>query len=294
MAKQQLHLIDLDGNRRLEVRREGTRTNGTLLYCHGTPGAAVAFPALLAAADAAGLEVISWSRPGYGRSTRQRNRTVRSVAADAQAVVDFFELDEFVVAGWSGGGPHALAIAALTGGCRGALVMAGVGPATVADLDFLDGMAEENIEEFSLAFEGGRDFEEALAEMAESMSTVTLDALVEELGGLAPPPDAAAIAGPMGPYLVESFHHAMANGHGGWVDDDLAFVTDWGFDLSGIAAPVHVVQGDLDTMVPAAHATWLLTHVPHATGGVEAGHGHISMWDLAPSWFTALAGHLAP
>ena len=292
MSKQHAFLLDLDGNRRLEVRREGTATNGTLLYCHGTPSAAVAFPALLEAADAAGLEVISWSRPGYGKSSRQRNRTIRSVASDAQAILDYFAIERFVVAGWSGGGPHALAIAALTPGCTGALILAGVGPATVADLDFLAGMAEENIEEFSLAFDGDDDFEAAIGEMAAEMGTVTLEDLVEQLGGLAPEPDARAIDGPMGPYLVESFHHAVENGAGGWVDDDLAFVKDWGFDLNRIAVPVTVVQGAHDTMVPLAHGEWLASHVPAAVARMEPTHGHISLWSLASDLLTDLAATL--
>jgi pimeloyl-ACP methyl ester carboxylesterase len=231
---------------------------------------------------------VSWSRPGYGKSTAQRNRTVRSIAADAQLVVEALALEAFVVAGWSGGGPHALAIAALTKGCRGALVLAGVGPATVADLSFLDGMGEENIEEFSLAFEGGEEFEAFIEESATAMAQLTVADLVDALGTLAPPPDAEALRGPLGDVVVDSFRHGCQVSGAGWRDDDVAFVKPWGFELDAISVPVRIVQGGLDTMVPQAHGAWLVSHLRTATGRVLPEEGHISIWDHLDEEFSFL------
>jgi len=283
-------LLDLDGGRRLEVRSVGNPDLPALLYCHGTPGSSVSFPALEQLCEAAGLRLISWSRPGYGRSTAQRNRSVRSIASDAAQVVEHFQLESFVVAGWSGGGPHALAIAAMTKGCVGALVIAGVGPATIADLSFLDGMGDENIEEFSLAFDGGEEFEAFIEESAEAMADITAAQLAEALGTLAPPPDALALEGPLGDVVAESFRHGCGASGAGWRDDDVAFVKPWGFDLDVISVPVRIVQGSLDTMVPAAHATWLVDHLRTATGEVLAGVGHISIWEHLTGEFAFLSG----
>jgi len=282
-------LLDLDGGRRLEVRSVGDANLPALFYCHGTPGSAVAFPTLEHHTQQAGLRLISWSRPGYGRSTAQRNRSVRSIASDATAVAQHFGLESFVVAGWSGGGPHALAIAAMTPGCLGALIIAGVGPATVPGLSFLDGMGEENIEEFSLAFEGGEEFEAFIEESAEAMAELTVEDLVEALGTLAPPPDAKALHGSLGEVVVESFRHGCAATGAGWRDDDVAFVKPWGFDLGVIRVPVRIVQGGLDTMVPAAHSTWLVDHLRTATGTVLDAEGHISIWDHLGEEFELLA-----
>ena len=283
-------LLDLDGGRRLEVRSVGDPGLPAMLYCHGTPGSAVAFPALEHHAEAAGLRVISWSRPGYGRSTTQRNRSVRSVASDASAVCAALKIENFVVAGWSGGGPHALAIAAMTPGCVGALIIAGVGPATVADLSFLGGMGEENIEEFSLAFEGGEEFEAFIEESAEVMAEITVADLIDALGTLAPPKDVAALQGPLGRMVVESYRHGCVATGAGWRDDDVAFVKPWGFDVDLVRVPVRIVQGGLDTMVPAGHSRWLVEHLRNATGEVMEREGHISIFDHLAQEFVSLAG----
>lgn len=282
-------LLDLDGGRRLEVRSVGSPQFPAVLYCHGTPGAAVVFPTLEAHAEAAGLRLISWSRPGYGRSTTQRNRSVRSIASDAAAVVEYFSLTEFCVAGWSGGGPHALAIAAMTPGCVAALIIAGVAPATVPGLSFLEGMGEENIEEFSLAFEGGEEFEAFIDESAEAMVEVSAADLLDALGTLAPPPDVKALEGPLGEAVAASFRHGCATTGAGWRDDDVAFVKPWGFDLDLVRVPLHIVQGALDAMVPAAHATWLVDHLRTATGVILGDVGHISIWDHLAEEFVFLA-----
>ena len=69
----------------------------------------------------------------------------------------------------------------------------------------------------------------------------------------------------------------MAVSFDGWIDDDMAFVQKFGFDLSAITKPVLVWQGDDDFMVPKAHSEWLVKHIPTATLNFIPGHGHISL-----------------
>ncbi|MEI6701210.1 MAG: alpha/beta fold hydrolase, partial [Actinomycetota bacterium] len=118
MTKGNVELLDLEGSRRLEVRVEGDEALKTLLFCHDTPSAAVGFPLLETAATEAGFRLVSWSRPGYGRSTTQRNRSIRSTADDARAVCAHLGRQQFSVWGGSGGKHHALAIASMGPGCR--------------------------------------------------------------------------------------------------------------------------------------------------------------------------------
>ena len=49
----------------------------------------------------------------------------------------------------------------------------------------------------------------------------------------------------------------------GWVDDDLAFVTDWGFDVTELTGDVRIWQGEQDRFVPAAHGRWLGANIVH-------------------------------
>lgn len=268
--------------RTLEVLTFGPDDGQPLVYHSGTPGAAVPMPALERAATRAGARVITWSRPGYAGSTEQPGRTVGDVATDAATVLDSLGVGQFVTLGWSGGGPHALACAALLPRrCRAVATIAGAGPYVAEDLDFLAGMAEENKVEFGAALAGRAVLEPALVEMSEGMDTVTAEQVSESLGGLVSESDRRSLTGELAQHLADSLATAVSTGIAGWRDDDLAFVQPWGFDLEMIEVPVTVWQGDEDRMVPLAHGEWLAKHVPGATWRRETGHGHISVWQLA-------------
>jgi pimeloyl-ACP methyl ester carboxylesterase len=62
------------------------------------------------------------------------------------------------------------------------------------------------------------------------------------------------------------------------VDDDLAFVTPWGFDPRSMAVPVLVRYGASDTLVPAAHGRWLAAQIRGAVEDLDDG-GHIGSID---------------
>jgi pimeloyl-ACP methyl ester carboxylesterase len=264
--------------RRLEVLAAAPGRGRALVFHSGTPSAAVPFAPLVEAAADAGLRLVTWSRPGYGDSGPAPGRTVADVAADAAAVLDELGTGEFVTLGWSGGGPHALACAALLPGrCVAAATLAGVGPYGADGLDFLAGMGEENVEEFSLALRGESALTPWLEEQAAALAAVTADDVARSLGGLVSPVDTASLTGEFAEYLAATFRRAVATGVAGWRDDDLAFVRDWGFDLAAIDVPVSVWQGDQDLMVPPSHGRWLADRLPKARDHVHPGEGHLSL-----------------
>src|ERR1043165_1856749 len=101
--------VDLPDGRVLDTASYGPAGGTPIVMFSGTPSAPVAWPELEAAADEAGWHVITWARPGYGRSTPLSRRSVADVVGDLAVVLDAFGVGEFVTFGMSGGGPHALA-----------------------------------------------------------------------------------------------------------------------------------------------------------------------------------------
>jgi len=270
--------IVLADGRSLEVGLAGDPHGHPLVMHHGTPGDASTYAGWHASCLARGLRLICVGRPGYAGSTRLRGRAVAQVTDDIASVLDALGHDRFVTGGWSGGGPHALACAArLPKRCIAVATLASVGPYRVDDLDFLAGMGQENIAEFGAALKGEAVLRQWLVENAESFRRVTGPELAEALGDLVAPIDKEVLTGGFADELAAVFRRALAPGFDGWIDDDLAFTSAWGFALDEIRVPVTVWQGDLDRMVPFDHGRWLLRHVPGAQGRMVPGHGHLSL-----------------
>ena len=270
--------VDAGIGRVLDVLVGGAANGPALVMHHGTPSDATLWADWDAIADARGIRLLAISRPGYGGSTPQPGRHVADVAADVELVLRHFDVPWFVTAGWSGGGPHALACAALLGArCRAAATLAGVGAYGVSDLDFLAGMGPENHAEFGAALRGKADLSAWLATNAEALRSVTGPELADAFGGLVPQVDKDALDGGFAESMAATMRRALQRGFDGWIDDDLAFIEPWGFELSAIAVPVAIWQGDLDLMVPFAHGAWLRRHIPAASWHSAPGNGHITL-----------------
>ncbi len=267
--------------RELEVRDEGMADGFALVLHSGTPTGAVALPWVERAASERRLRLISYSRPGYGASTpRPDGATTGTVAddvRDTEVILDHLGVDQFVTIGWSGGGPRALGCAALLPQrCRAAAVVAGPVPPDRVDWDFREGMAAENVEEYTAVMEGAAAVESFLAQQ-EALFTVTGDQVAESLGGLAPEVDRAVLSGEVAEAMAASFRAAGRQGTVGWRDDDLTMFRPWEFDLAAITVPVSVWAGRQDTMVPFRHGEWLAANVAGARAHLLDDAGHLSL-----------------
>jgi pimeloyl-ACP methyl ester carboxylesterase len=273
-----MSLISLPDGRHLEVEVSGPDGAPVLLFCHGTPGASAQFGGFVRGAAARGLRLATWSRPGYGASTRRAGRSVADDVEDAAAVLDHLGADTCLVAGWSGGGPHALAAGALLADrVRAVLCIAGVAPYDAEGLDFLTGMGEDNVEEFGAALAGEEPLRAWLENVRPALVQITADDVVASLDTLLPPVDTAAVTGELAEHLAAAFRQGVSVGVDGWLDDDLAFTRPWGFDLGSIEVPTYLWQGSEDLMVPFAHGQWLADRIPGVTTHLEPGEGHLSI-----------------
>jgi pimeloyl-ACP methyl ester carboxylesterase len=269
--------VQLPDGRRLDMRVSGPADGLPLVYHHGTPSAAVPIRALERAAHARGLRLVTSSRPGYGRSTRQPGRHVVDVVADTESLLAALGADRCVTMGWSGGGPHAMACGARLGAAAAVLVVAGVAPYEADGLDFTAGMGEENVAEFSAAIQGEDLLRSNLIPQGEVLRNIQAADIVAAMQSLLPDIDRAALTGEFGEDMAAGFREAMRTGVDGWLDDDLAFVKPWGFSLAEISVPTAIWQGDADLMVPFAHGQWLASRLPSASAHLEDGEGHLSV-----------------
>jgi pimeloyl-ACP methyl ester carboxylesterase len=274
--KQTLELAD---GRVLCFAEWGYPAGFPVLSLHGTPGGRLNRNPDESRYAAAGARVITYDRPGYGGSDRLAGRSVVDCVGDVQAIVDHLGIERFSVTGGSGGGPHSLAVAARLGDrVVRARCAVGVVPFGLPDIDFFAGMDPLNVTEFSWAVEGESvlvpELERELREMGERVAEDPATMLGEEWG--LDEADRAVMARPeMAAVIRESTEDLVRAGVWGWVDDDLAFVRPWGFDIAEIAVPVEVRYGARDVLVPAAHGAWLGRNVPGATVVVEHDEGHM-------------------
>ena len=249
-----------------------------LVYHGGTPSAAVLFGLMRAVADEHRLRLVMYSRPGYATSDPHPGRTVGDAAGDVAAILDGIGVDRFVAVGWSGGGPHALACAALLPHrCLGAATIGGVAPLWPDTQAWLAGMGAENVEEFSTAMSGSQRLTPWLQAAGQQLQDVQAAQVAAALGDLVSPVDVASLSGEFAEWTAAMFRRAVSNGITGWRDDDLAFVAPWGFSLDEITRPVTIWQGDQDRMVPFSHGQWLASHVAGARAELRPGEGHLSL-----------------
>jgi len=272
-------LVDLPDGRTLEVATLGEPSGATVFFHHGTPGSSRTIKAFAPLLDRGRFFFITTSRAGYGRSTRHEGRSVASVVDDARVALDHFGRGDYVSVGWSGGGPHALACAALdTPRCLGVVTLASVAPMN-AGFDWTEGMGPGNIEEFELAKKGGADFEAAIATAGAFIKVMTGDNVIDVLAGLLSDPDKAVFASVEARELfAEASRYAFEEGYWGFYDDDLAFCHPWGFYPTSIEVPADVFYGDADLMVPPTHGAWLAGHLPAARAHLYQAEGHVSIY----------------
>jgi pimeloyl-ACP methyl ester carboxylesterase len=266
----------LRSGRELEVLDNGVDSTRAIVFHHGTPASASLWSQWFTYAAEAGIRAISYSRAGYGTSDRDYGRSIVSVNKDISEVLESKGIEKFVAIGWSGGGPHALANTLLENNV-GAITLAGVGAYGVDDLDFLEGMAQENYDEFGASLQGEDVIQQWFIDNASVFKSAGGAEIREAFGGLISDADKKSMEGSFADVIAAAIRSGLAVSFDGWVDDDVAFTKPWGFDLSSINKPVKIWQGDQDFMVPHAHSHWLKKHISTAELTFIPGQGHVTL-----------------
>jgi pimeloyl-ACP methyl ester carboxylesterase len=272
--------IPTKDKRTLDVHEAGDPAGFPVLFHHGTPAAGLPYEPHSELAREQGIRLIGYDRPGYGSSTRAKNRRVEDCVADVTEIADTLHLDRFAMWGISGGGPHALACAALCDDRLKAVAsLAAVAPYGAAGLDWLEGMGEENHVEFGKALDGEEALRDYCAQTADEMLSAKPEELVQLLDSLLGPEDRSALTGRFAEYVLDCDRHGLAQGVDGWIDDDFAFIEPWGFELGEISRPVLLLHGEDDRFVPVSHGHWLAARIPDVDARIDPADGHLTLFE---------------
>lgn len=247
-----------------------------VVWHHGTPQTGAVIEPLASEAARRGFRVVSCARPGYPGSTERAGRSVADAAWDVLAVTRALGIERFASLGASGGGPHALACAALAPErVRAVVAFAGIAPYW-GDPDWFAGMADPSGLRSALAGRQAR---------LDHAATAAFDPKVFTAADL-------ATLGTSWKALGPDSNAGSAEGPAGEADDDVAYVTPPGFELGSVVAPALLVQGGADRIVPAPHAGWQLERLPHAELWLRPRDGHISVLTVLGvtlDWVASLA-----
>ena len=287
------HTIATEDGRKIRIIDAGQPDGIPILVLHGTPSAGVLYAPWVKDAESRGIRLISYFRPGYGGSTSQPGRHIASTANDVAVIAQELGLSRICVWGLSMGGSHALACAALLPNLVvAAASLASPAPYQADGLDFFAGMMEDNIAEFGTALKGRDEIEQFVETAAQGMLNATPENVTEGFRSILSPVDVAVLTDDFVGFLLEGIREGNREKRDGWIDDDLAFVLDWVFDLAQIRIPLMLMHGKQDKIVPFSHGKWLTDRISNVDAFLLPDDGHLTLSHRIPVVHTWLLGKM--
>jgi pimeloyl-ACP methyl ester carboxylesterase len=264
--------LELPDGRLLAWRWWGEPGWTPILRLQGTPGSRLYRHPNPAIQRELRVRYLMADRPGYGASSRLEGRGVIAIGDDLATLLDHHQLDRVPVMGTSGGGPHALAVAAKHPDRITAVsVIVGASPLEPDEVDRLVGV---NAAGYAAAERGWDDLHDLLIKVRERL-------LGEEgMAGVlsdAPPEDRAIMGDPAWQRVSRAnTGEALRQGAEGWTDESMALHRDWDFDLNTVRPTVTWWHGDDDMNAPLSAAKRAAGQLRHVDLRVLNNEGHFA------------------
>ncbi len=276
--------FDTADGRTLCVDSNGDVSAKPILTFHGSPGSRLMTYGTAEQAASVGVRLLSYDRPGYGQSTSRPDRTVVDCVDDVARIVDGLEIDRFAVLGVSGGGPHALATAAmLPDRVTAVATLCGLGPMAKPGFDPWAGMTPAREAELRVFYDDPALFRSNLVKMRTRYLGLTDEQVVTQHAS-------ATIAAnlPLDYFrgVIARIKVGLTPGVEGMWEDHCAHCSPWGFEPKSIGAPAQVWHGMADESIPFQHAVWLAGNIASAKLQLVEGESHLSL--VAHHWADAL------
>ena len=275
-------VIRLSDGRILGYAEFGSNAGPPSFLFHGLPGSRLAIPEMWPE-EPVSVRVIAPDRPGVGLSTFQPGRRLPEWADDVRQLADALSVERFIVAGFSGGGPPALAVAH---GLPDRVIAAGsiAGSGQFDSPKVLEGMNWVNRMVVRLARTAPAALWLLVAPHARQVRRQPARVLEKAAGDRrVPGADREVMTSPrLRELMAAAAPEAFRQGVRGFIHEAHITVQPWGFDPGTIEPPVSIWHGDKDANVPVAMARHLAERIPHSSLTIYPGEGHLIVpkhWD---------------
>jgi pimeloyl-ACP methyl ester carboxylesterase len=265
--------IILKDGRRLGFAEYGDPSGIPVFHFHGSAGSRLDHPADERILWNQGLRFISVERPGHGLSDFQPRRRLVDWPEDVSQLANELGIKEFCVAGWSAGGPHALACAwGLAERVKAVSLIASLAP--MGREGALDGLPLPN----QMLAASARWFPPLtylFRRLTRGMVLRDAGQAAQRVMAAIPEADKAALYAPENLAIFEqSIREGYRLGWGGVAQDDVIVNRNWGFDPAQIRVPVDIWHGEADVNVPIQAGHYLAAKLPKARMFTLPGEGH--------------------
>lgn len=277
-----VELIKLEDGRDLAIRQSGYGTHAIFDF-HGSPSSRLNPTLRNPILNMLDVKVISFDRPGYGRSTNKPNRQIGDTADDVRQIADVLGIERFGLISRSGGVAHALGCAALLPErVTGLVGLAGLAPPDILQ-EWSSEMAESNRVKHALARHNPQALMEEYNQHARNTQKADC-ALYDHIY-----PDLAASDleiiprySPLQVLISQSHKEGLRQDGLGWFEDTLAIhhPEGWGFDIGSIQCSTLLIQGNQDPFVQISHTTSLCRSIPDSMALIYDDFGHFSTMEF--------------